>query len=216
VDGQMEKGYLPADSMANAFNMLRSSDLIWSYVVQNYMLGKDPFPFDLLYWNADSTSMPAKVHHYYLETFYNENALVKGEVEIKGAKIDLADIKMPIYHLSSREDHIAPAASVYRGAKLLKNAKNRFVVAGSGHIAGVVNPPALGKYQHWVRPGIRQESLEDWLDGAKEVPGSWWPDWDKWLTKLSLRKVPARTPGATLGALEPAPGSYVRVRFDEQ
>lgn len=216
VDEQMEKGYLPADSMANAFNMLRSSDLIWSYVVQNYMLGKDPFPFDLLYWNADSTSMPAKVHHYYLDTFYNQNALVKGEVELRGAKVDLADIKIPLYHLSSREDHIAPAASVYRGAKLLENAKNRFVVAGSGHIAGVVNPPALGKYQHWVRPGIKQDTLDEWLDGATEVEGSWWPDWDKWLAKHSLRQVPARTPGATLGALEPAPGSYVRVRFDEQ
>lgn len=216
VDEQMEKGYLPADAMANAFNMLRSSDLIWGYVVQNYMLGKDPFPFDLLYWNADSTSMPAKVHHFYLDRFYNENALARGDLEIQGGKVDLADITIPIYHLSAREDHIAPAASVYRGAKLLEKAKNRFVVAGSGHIAGVVNPPALGKYQHWVRPGLRQETLEEWLEGAKEVEGSWWPDWDKWLSKHSGRQVAARTPGATLGALEPAPGSYVRVRFDEK
>ncbi|MEM7547401.1 MAG: class I poly(R)-hydroxyalkanoic acid synthase [Pseudomonadota bacterium] len=216
VDEQMDKGFLPADTMANAFNMLRSSDLIWGYVVQNYMLGKDPFPFDLLYWNADSTSMSAKVHTYYLQRFYNENALVKGELVVQGERVDLADIKIPLYHLSSREDHIAPAASVYRGAKLLKNAKNRFVVAGSGHIAGVVNPPALGKYQHWVRPGMRQATLDDWLDGATEVPGSWWPDWDKWLAKLSGAKVPGREPGAKLGVLEPAPGSYVRVRFDEQ
>ena len=216
VDEQMEKGYLPAESMANAFNMLRSSDLIWSYVVQNYMLGKDPFPFDLLYWNADSTSMPAKVHHFYLERFYNENALARGDLEVQGDVVDLADIKIPLYHLASREDHIAPAASVYRGARLLENAKNRFVVAGSGHIAGVVNPPSLGKYQHWVRTDMKPDTLEQWLDGAKEVEGSWWPDWDKWLSKLSGRKVAAREPGAKTGVIEAAPGSYVKVRFDQQ
>ena len=216
VDEQMDKGYLPAEAMANAFNMLRSSDLIWGYVVQNYMLGKSPFPFDLLYWNADSTSMPAQVHHYYLERFYNENALVKGDIEVRGGKIDLADIRIPLYHLASREDHIAPAASVYRGVKLLENAKNRFVVAGSGHIAGVVNPPALGKYQHWTRDGLKQDDVHEWLDGAKEVKGSWWPDWDKWLSKQSGGKVAARTPGAKAGVIEAAPGSFVRVRFDEQ
>ena len=216
VDEQMDKGYLPAESMANAFNMLRSSELIWGYVVQNYMLGKDPFPFDLLYWNADSTSMPAQVHHFYLDRFYNDNALAKGDLEVQGHVVDLADIRIPLYHLASREDHIAPAASVYRGARLLENAKNRFVVAGSGHIAGVVNPPSLGKYQHWVRPNMKPETLEEWLDGAKEVEGSWWPDWDKWLSKLSGKKVAARAPGAKTGVLEPAPGSYVKVRFDQQ
>lgn len=215
VDEQMDKGYLPAESMANAFNMLRSSDLIWSYVVANYMLGKDPFPFDLLYWNADSTAMPAKVHHYYLDRFYNDNALARGDLVVQGGKIDLSDISMPIYHQASREDHIAPAASVYRGAKLLENAKNRFVVAGSGHIAGVVNPPSMKKYQHWVRPGMRQETVEDWLAGAKEVEGSWWPDWDRWLAKLSGRKVAAREPGAVNGVVEAAPGAYVKMRFDE-
>ncbi len=215
VDEQMDKGYLPADSMANAFNMLRSSDLIWSYVVQNYMLGKDPFPFDLLYWNADSTSMPAKVHHFYLEQFYNENRLCKGDLVVQGAKVDLEDIRIPLYHLSSREDHIAPAASVYRGAKLLSKADNRFVVAGSGHIAGVVNPPALGKYQHWIKDGMDADTLEEWLDGAEEVPGSWWPDWDKWLAARSGKQVKGRVPGAKLGVIEPAPGSFVRVRFDE-
>ena len=216
VDEQMDKGYLPADTMANAFNMLRSSDLIWSYVVQNYMLGKDPFPFDLLYWNADSTSMPAQVHHFYLERFYNENAMACGDLSVQGGKIDLADIKLPIYHLASREDHIAPAASVYRGARLLEGAKNRFVVAGSGHIAGVVNPPALGKYQHWVRDDMEADNLETWLHTAKEVPGSWWPDWDNWLAKQSGRKVNARVPGEKTGVIEPAPGSFVRVRFDQQ
>jgi polyhydroxyalkanoate synthase len=211
----MDKGFLPADTMANAFNMLRSSDLIWSYVVQNYMLGKAPFPFDLLYWNADSTSMPAKVHRYYLEQFYNKNLLAKGELEVKGKVVNLADIKLPLYHLSSREDHIAPAASVYRGAKLLTKADSRFVVAGSGHIAGVVNPPVLGKYQHWVNDGMAQPTLEGWLEGAEEVPGSWWPDWDKWLAGQSGKMVPARAPGTKLGVLEAAPGSFVRVRFDE-
>ncbi|QIE57936.1 class I poly(R)-hydroxyalkanoic acid synthase [Pikeienuella piscinae] len=216
VDEQMEEGYLPADTMASAFNMLRSSDLIWSYVVQNYMLGKDPFPFDLLYWNADSTAMPAKVHHFYLDRFYQNNALAKGELVVHGGKVDVADIRIPVYHLASREDHIAPAASVYRAAKLLVNAKNRFVVAGSGHIAGVVNPPALGKYQHWVRDDMDAPDIETWLENAKEVPGSWWPDWDRWLKRRSGKKIPAPTPGAKLGVIEPAPGSYVKVRFDEK
>ncbi|MEX2518348.1 MAG: class I poly(R)-hydroxyalkanoic acid synthase [Paracoccaceae bacterium] len=215
VDEQMDKGYLPAETMANAFNMLRSSDLIWSYVVQNYMLGKDPFPFDLLYWNADSTSMPAKVHHFYLDRFYNDNALAKGDLVVQGGKVDVADIAIPIYHLATREDHIAPAASVYRAAKLLEKAENRFVVAGSGHIAGVVNPPALGKYQHWVRGDMEADDLEGWLDGAEEVSGSWWPDWDRWLAARSGKRIAARKPGAKLGVIEPAPGSYVRVRFDE-
>lgn len=216
VDKQMEKGYLPAESMANAFNMLRSSDLIWSYVVQNYMLGKDPFPFDLLYWNADSTCMPAKVHHFYLEQFYNGNALALGELEVQGKTVDLGDIKLPLYHLAAREDHIAPLPSVYRGAKLLRNAKNRFVVGGSGHIAGVVNPPALGKYQYWTRDGLEEDTVEAWLEGATETEGSWWPDWDNWLKKLSGRKVAAREPGAVNGVVEDAPGSYVKVRFDKR
>lgn len=216
VDEQMEEGYLPADTMASAFNMLRSSDLIWSYVVQNYMLGKAPFPFDLLYWNADSTAMPAKVHRFYLEKFYQNDALAKGDLVVQGGKVDVADIRIPVYHLASREDHIAPSASVYRAAQLLVNAENRFVVAGSGHIAGVVNPPALGKYQHWVRDGIDAPDIEAWLEKAEEVPGSWWPDWDRWLAKRAGEKIPARKPGAKLGVIEPAPGSYVKVRFDDK
>ncbi|WP_340109685.1 class I poly(R)-hydroxyalkanoic acid synthase [Pikeienuella sp. HZG-20] len=216
LDEQMEEGFLPADVMANAFNMLRSSDLVWGYVVQNYMLGKAPFPFDLLYWNADSTSMPAKVHRFYLQRFYNDNALAKGELEVRGERINLGDVAIPVYHLASREDHIAPVASVYRGAKLLKKAANRFVVAGSGHIAGVVNPPALGKYQHWVREGVEAADAEEWLAGAEEVPGSWWPDWDRWLAQRSGKKIDAREPGARLGVIEPAPGSYVKVRFDQR
>lgn len=216
VDEQMDKGYLPAEAMANAFNMLRSSDLIWSYVVQNYMLGKDPFPFDLLFWNADSTCMPAQVHHFYLEQFYNKNALARGTLRIHGEKVELEDIAVPVYHLATREDHIAPAGSVYRGAKLMKNAKNRMVIAGSGHIAGVVNPPALGKYMFWTRPGLRQPDIEGWLQGAEETAGSWWPDWDAWLSKLSGRKVAARQPGAVHGVIEPAPGAFVKERFDKR
>jgi polyhydroxyalkanoate synthase len=216
VDEQMDKGYLPAESMANAFNMLRSADLIWGYIVQNYMLGKDPFPFDLLYWNADSTSMPARVHHQYLEQCYTHNELALGLMEVRGAPVDLGDIKVPMYHLASKEDHIAPSASVYRGAKLMKNAKNRFVIAGSGHIAGVVNPPSLGKYQHWTSDGMNEATLDEWLAKAEETPGSWWPDWDKWLSKQSLKKIKGRTPGAVHGVLEAAPGSYVKERFDKR
>ncbi|MEM1316373.1 MAG: alpha/beta fold hydrolase, partial [Pseudomonadota bacterium] len=151
VDEQMEKGYLPASAMANAFNMLRASDLIWNYVINNYYLGKDPFPFDLLYWNSDSTAMPAKVHHYYLDRFYNENAFSGGELRLMNMQVQPSDIDVPVYHVATKEDHIAPAAAVYRGARLMTGAPElRYVLAGSGHIAGVVNPPELGKYQYWV------------------------------------------------------------------
>jgi polyhydroxyalkanoate synthase len=216
VDQQMDKGYLPAEAMANAFNMLRSSDLIWNYVVNNYYLGKEPFPFDLLYWNADSTAMPAKVHHFYLERFYNENAFAQGELSLLGQPVEISDIKVPVYHVASKEDHIAPAAAVYRGARQMTGAKEvRFVLAGSGHIAGVVNPPAMEKYQHWVDGDLDAEELPDWLATAEERPGSWWEDWSKWLAKRSGKKVEPREPGAVLGALEEAPGSYVKRRFDE-
>ncbi len=215
VDEQMEKGYLPAEAMQNAFNMLRSSDLIWSYVVNNYYLGKDPFPFDLLYWNADSTAMPARVHRFYLDRFYNDNAFATGELKVLGETVGLSDIRGPVYHVASKEDHIAPAASVYRGARQMTNADVRFVVAGSGHIAGVVNPPAMQKYQHWVNEDLSPETLEAWLEASEEVPGSWWPNWAEWLAGKSGRMVAAREPGAVGGAIENAPGSYVRKRFDE-
>jgi len=215
VGEDMEQGYMPADRMATAFNMLRSNDLIWGYIVSNYMLGKDPFPFDLLYWNADSTAMPARVHGFYLEEFYVRNAFAKGEFKVRGEPVTLADIRGPVYHVATREDHIAPAASVYRGAKEMTKAEVRFALSGSGHIAGVVNPPALGKYQFWTNPDMSQPTLEEWLKGAEETPGSWWPDWDAWLKPRSGRQVPARVPGAKLGVIEPAPGSYVKVRFDQ-
>lgn len=216
VDQEMEKGYLPAESMANAFNMLRSSDLIWGYVVNNYYLGKDPFPFDLLYWNSDSTAMPGKVHHFYLETFYNQNEFSTGDLTLGGVRVSPADIKVPIYHVAAKEDHIAPAASVYVGARKAVNAQLRYVLAGSGHIAGVVNPPASGKYMHWINDDTGAETLEGWLKGAEENKGSWWPDWDKWLAKRSGKMIEAREPGATLGAISDAPGDYVKVRFDKE
>ncbi len=214
VDGQMEKGYLPASAMANAFNMLRSNDLIWSYMVNNYMLGKEPFPFDLLYWNADSTAMPAHVHHFYLEQFYTRNNFAKGVLVVQDAPVLLADINVPVYHVASKEDHIAPAHSVFRGAQMMVNADVRFVLAGSGHIAGVVNPPSSGKYQHWTNADMSADGLEGWLAGAVETPGSWWGDWDAWLAALAGTTVDARQPGAKLGIIEPAPGAFVKARFD--
>lgn len=215
VGEDMEQGYMPADRMASAFNMLRANDLIWGYMVSNYMLGKDPFPFDLLFWNADSTAMPARVHRFYLEEFYIRNAFANGRLEVKGETITLADVRGPVYHVATREDHIAPAASVYRGAKEMTGAKVRFILSGSGHIAGVVNPPSLGKYQFWTNDDMSQPNLENWLKGAEETAGSWWPDWDSWLKTVSKATVPAREPGARLGVIEPAPGSYVKVRFDK-
>ncbi len=214
IDEEMEKGFMPADRMASAFNMLRSNDLVWGYIVSNYMLGKDPFPFDLLYWNADSTAMPAKVHAYYLEQFYIRNAFAKGNFSVRGVPVTLGDIKGPVYHVATREDHIAPAASVYRGAKEMTKADLRFVLSGSGHIAGVINPPVLGKYQFWTNPDMTSENLDEWVKGAAETPGTWWGDWDAWLAKRSGRQVAAREPGAVLGIIEQAPGSYVRARFD--
>ena len=214
VGEEMEQGFMPADKMANAFNMLRANDLIWGYMVSNYLLGKDPFPFDLLYWNADSTAMPAQVHSHYLDRFYIRNAFAKGLFSAGGVPITLSDIRGPVYHVATKEDHIAPAASVYRGAKQMTKADVRFVLSGSGHIAGVVNPPSLQKYQFWTNPDMSKPTLEAWLEGAEETPGSWWPDWDAWLRKRSGKLVEARVPGAKLGAIEPAPGSYVKVRFD--
>lgn len=215
VEGRIDKGAMPADAMANAFNLLRANDLIWGYVVSNYMLGREPFPFDLLYWNADSTAMPARVHRRYLEAFYLRNALIREEFEVKGEVVRLSDIRGPVYHVATREDHIAPAHSVYRGARAMSRAKLRFVLSGSGHIAGVVNPPALGKYQFWTNPDLSQPTLDAWLQDAHETAGSWWGDWDAWLKTRSGRLVAARTPGAVNGFVESAPGAYVKVRFDQ-
>jgi polyhydroxyalkanoate synthase len=207
-----EKGYLDSGSMATVFNMLRSNDLVWPYVINNYLKGKAPFPFDLLYWNSDATRMPAANHSFYLRSCYLDNKLSKGQMVIDGQPLDLKAIKVPIYNLATREDHIAPAKSVLLGCKFF-GGPVKFVMSGSGHIAGVVNPPAKNKYQFWTGPRPRGADLDGWLEKAKEYPGSWWPDWLVWLTRQSPTEVPARVPGdGALKAIEDAPGSYVRMR----
>jgi polyhydroxyalkanoate synthase subunit PhaC len=212
-DKMNKRGYLEGSEMANTFNMLRANDLIWSFVVNNYLLGNDPFPFDLLYWNADSTRMPARMHSFYLRKMYQENLLAQpGGISLGGVPIDLRRINTPAYFLSTREDHIAPWKSTYRGTQLLSGPK-RFVLAASGHIAGVVNPPEGGKYSHWINTELPPDA-EAWLGSATEIAGSWWPDWHRWVSGLAKEQVPARVPGdGKLKAIEDAPGSYVRVRL---
>ena len=206
-----KRGFLDGREMATTFNMLRANDLIWSFVVNNYLLGQEPFPFDLLYWNDDSTRMPAKMHSFYLRRMYQANDLCKpGGITLLGTAIDLRKIKVPSYLVSTREDHIAPWKSTYRGTQLYAGPV-RFVLAASGHIAGVVNPPEGGKYSHWVNEEL-PASPDEWFAGATELSGSWWPDWQRWVTGQDKAMVPARVPGeGKLPALEDAPGSYVRV-----
>lgn len=204
-------GVLDAQTMADTFNSLRSNDLIWNYVVDNYYVGKQPPPFDLLYWNADQTRMPKALHLFYLRKFYRDNALSEGKLELLGEKLSLKDVTIPIFMQSSREDHIAPAASVYRSA-LSFGGPVEYIIAGSGHIAGVINHPAANKYQYWTNPNLKG-ALEDWQAFATEQPGSWWPHWDAWLREISGPDVDARQPGD--GELQPlgdAPGEYVKVR----
>jgi polyhydroxyalkanoate synthase len=205
-----EKGFLDGSRMANVFNMMRPRDLIWPYVVNNYMLGKKPFPFDLLFWNQDSTRMAAANHKFYLREFYNENRLAKGEMVVGGIKLELNKIDLPIFSVATREDHIAPAPSVFRGAQMLK-CPVEFVLAGSGHIAGVINPPTKVKYQYWTK-GTNMTSLADWQASATAMPGSWWPYWIEWLSQQSGGWTAARVPGDKLGTIEDAPGSYVKTR----
>ncbi len=209
IETQMKKrGYLDGSHMANAFNMLRPTDLIWSNVVNVYMKGRAPTAFDLLYWNSDSTRMPAANHAFYLRNCYLENKLAKGEMEIAGVKLDLKKIKAPIFNLATKEDHIAPARSVFLGSQAFGGPVD-FVLAGSGHIAGVVNAPAKQKYQFWTG-GPAEGDLDDWVANAKETTGSWWPYWFSWIEKQAPKKIPAREPGG--GKLEPlcdAPGTYV-------
>ncbi|WP_428661336.1 PHA/PHB synthase family protein [Reyranella sp.] len=212
-----KKGYLDGSEMATTFNLLRANDLIWSFVVNNYLMGKDPFPFDLLFWNADATRMPAAMHIYYLRNMYQKNLLAKpGGLVIDNVPIDLGKITTPVYLQAGKEDHIAPARSVYKATQLFSGPV-RFMLAGSGHIAGVVNPPSAKKYQHWLNETAKNPpTLEEWRAGATEYPGSWWNDWDKWLSEKSGPKVPARVPGhGGLPAIEDAPGSYVKVRLIE-
>ena len=208
-----ETGYLEASRMANTFNMLRSNDLIWPYVVNNYLRGKKPYPFDLLYWNSDATRMPAANHSFYLRNCYLNNRLTKGEIELAGAKLKLNKVKVPIYNLATREDHIAPAKSVLYGSQFF-GGPVRYVLAGSGHIAGVINPPGPKiKYQYWIGHPPSGDDVDKWLETATEHPGSWWPDWLDWIKSLDEERVPARAiGGGKLTPIEDAPGSYVKMR----
>jgi polyhydroxyalkanoate synthase len=203
------KGYLEGADMATTFNMLRANDLIWSFVINNYLLGKEPFPFDLLYWNADSTRMPAVMHSFYLRAMYQENRLSKGEIRLLDTPIDLTRIKTPAFILSTREDHIAPWKSTFVATRLYRG-PTRFVLAASGHIAGVVNPPAAEKYGYWTNDR-KAKSPDHWLENATKHDGSWWPAWQRWISEFAGGTVAARDPAK--GALKPvedAPGSYVR------
>lgn len=213
IERQMDEagGVLPGRSMAEAFNALRANDLIWSFFVNNYLLGRDPQPFDLLFWNSDATRMPKTLHLWYLREFYQDNKFSRGELILDGVKLDPRAVTTPVYVQASKEDHIAPCDSVYRGARLF-GGHVTFTLAGSGHIAGVINHPAAGKYQHWVNSRL-PDTTEAWLAEAEERPGSWWPHWRAWLAERSGGMVPARDPAAgPLGAIEDAPGSYVQVR----
>ncbi|WP_442881108.1 class I poly(R)-hydroxyalkanoic acid synthase [Bosea sp. (in: a-proteobacteria)] len=212
VEEQMaERGYLDGARMAGAFNMLRPNDLIWSYAVNNYLKGKAPTAFDLLYWNSDSTRMPAANHSFYLRNCYLDNKLTKGEMRIGGKLLDLGKVTIPVYNLATREDHIAPANSVFIGSQAFGGPVD-YVMAGSGHIAGVVNPPSKVKYQYWTGPKP-QGAFEGWMQRAQEHPGSWWPHWFAWLEAQAPKQVKARMPGdGKLEPLEDAPGSYVKVK----
>ena len=208
-----EKGYFDGAKMAEAFNLLRANDLIWSFVINNYLMGKDPFPFDLLYWNSDSTRMPRVMHSAYLREMYQHNRLREpGGITLDGVPIDLATIDVPVYILSTREDHIAPWRSTYAATRLYRG-PIRFVLAMSGHIAGVVNPPAANKYGYFT--GKLADTPEAWLEAATAHDGSWWPDWDTWVSGHDGGEAPPREPGAgALPAIEDAPGRYVKVRIE--
>lgn len=213
VERQIDQagGVLPGQAMAAAFNHLRPKDLVWSYAINNYLLGKTPRGFDLLHWNSDTTRLPKRLHLSYLREFYQQNAFARGELEIDGVRIDLRKVTTPVYVQASRQDHIAPFDSVYEGARLFGGPVT-VTLAGSGHIAGVINHPSAGKYQHWTSEAL-PETAEAWVEAARENPGSWWPHWAGWLAERSGGMVPARDPAA--GPLEPlaeAPGDYVRVR----
>jgi polyhydroxyalkanoate synthase len=212
-----KKGYLEGSDMATTFNMLRANDLIWSFVVNNYLLGKDPFPFDLLYWNSDATRMPAAMHMFYLRKMYQENLLVKpGGITLRNTPIDLRKVSIPVCILSTKEDHIAPWRATYAATQLYKGPV-KFLLSGSGHIAGVVNPAGSEKYGFWTSDSAKNpKKPEDWLKAATQHKGSWWPEWKKWITEFEGEQVPARKPGdGKLKVLENAPGSYVKVKASD-
>ncbi len=213
LEAKMDEGggVLSGATMADTFNALRGNDLIWSFFVNNYLLGKEPKPFDLLFWNSDQTRMPKTLHTFYLRKFYGENAMAKGDLVLDNVRIDLSQVKVPIYVQSSKEDHIAPARSVYKGARLF-GGPTTFTMAGSGHIAGVINAPVANKYQHWTNTAL-PASIAEWQAGAVEHPGSWWPHWAAWLGERSGKKIPARDPAkGPLPPLGDAPGEYVKVK----
>jgi polyhydroxyalkanoate synthase len=217
IEKQMDAagGVLEGRAMATTFNMLRSNDLIWSFVIDNYMKGKDPAKFDLLYWNSDATRMPKGVHLFYLREFYQKNRLAAGEMVIDGELLDLTAVDIPVFMQAGETDHIAPHNSVYRTARLFAAGEKRdvtYMLAGSGHIAGVINHPSKGKYHHSVNTAL-PETLDEWKAHAERRPGSWWPYWIDWLNAHSPGKAPARWPGdGDLAPIEDAPGSYVRVK----
>ena len=210
----MEKGYLDGKKLAQTFNVLRSNDLIWSFYINNYLEGKDPAIFDLLYWNSDSTNLPVDMYSYYIRNMYMENKLCKpGGITLADVPIDVRKISIPCYFISSHDDHIAPWMSTYAGARLISGPV-RFVLGGSGHIAGIINPPAADKYCHWTGAEQLPEHPDEWFSASVKNPGSWWPDWHKWLTGLNRTRVEARDPEqGGLQVIEEAPGSYVKKRI---
>jgi polyhydroxyalkanoate synthase len=204
-----EKGLLEGKHLQKTFSLLRANDMIWSFVINNYLLGKEPFPFDLLYWNDDATNMPAAMHSFYLRKMYRDNLLAQaGGISMHKTPIDVRKIKTPAYFLSTREDHIAPWKATYAGSRLFSG-NVKFILAASGHTAGVVNHPDKNKYCYWASDKNIADP-EEWLESTKEHQGSWWPHWKKWLTQYAGEKIPARAIGK---AIEDAPGSYVRKRY---
>ncbi len=217
LEKKMQKrGFLEGSDMATTFNLMRANDLVWSFVVNNYLLGREPMPFDLLYWNSDATRMPARMHTFYLRHMYIRNELREpGAISLAGEPIDLSRVDTPLCFVSTVEDHIAPWKSTYAGAKLFKGPV-KFILGGSGHIAGIVNPPVSNKYWYWTNPSL-DEDADGWLSAAEKHPGSWWNDWREWLAPFGGGKVPARKPGdGALRVLEDAPGSYAKFRLDAQ
>ncbi len=209
-------GLLRGSELASTFSFLRPNDLVWNYVVGNYLKGETPPPFDLLYWNSDSTNLPGNMYCWYLRNTYLENNLVKGSAKVCGQKVDFSKIDIPVYIYGSREDHIVPITSAYLSAKALPG-KKRVVVGASGHIAGVINPPAKKKRNYWVNEKVTAQaksSYEEWFKTAKEVPGSWWPDWASWLKSHGGAQVaaPKKLGTAKFKVIEPAPGRYVKAK----
>jgi len=217
LEKQMDMlGYYDGRQMSFSFNTLRENDLFWSFFVNNYLKGERPAAFDLLYWNTDSTNLPARMHSYYLRNMYLNNLLrEKNALEVGGVKIDLSAVKVPTYFLSTSQDHIALWEASYKGARVL-GGKPRFVLGGSGHIAGVINPPSADKYNYWTNDDL-PETSDEWFKGAESHRGSWWPDWEAWIQEQGgADRVDARVPGdGPLAPIEDAPGSYVRMRIQD-